>query len=160
MKKMTLAISWVGCLMTACIGANVQAQNGAQHFEFPFQVGDYIECMDEDVFWDAIIYETLLVKETPSGQGVIVDNWRWESTVEGVESGNLWFTRGTAPYVETYSLNNSLNGGYIAMENSVLQPVTPGLPRIKLSAFFSMRYNALGELTVDAARYTYTCLND
>jgi len=160
MKTMTLAVSWAGCLLTALLGSDLQAQAGAQHFEFPFQVGDYIECMDEDVFWDAIIYETYLEKQTPSGQGVIVDNWRWESTVEGVESGNLWYTRGTAPYVATYSLNNSQSGGYISLENSVLQPVTPGLPRIKLTAFFTLRYNAAGDLKVDTANYEYTCLND
>jgi len=160
MKKLSQVVSWASVLLIALWGPNVLAQNGAQHFEFPFQVGDYIECMDEDVLWDAVIYETYLEKQTPSGQGFVVDNWRWESTVEGVESGNLWYTRGTAPYVATYSLNNSMTGGYIALENSVLQPVTPGLPRIKLTAFFRLQYNADGELKVDTAQYTYTCLND
>jgi len=146
--------------MTAALvlmGVAPAVQAKAAHDEFVFNVTDWNDCTGEDVYWDVIVYQVEQWRETPSGRGVYVNIWNWYGTVEGLQSGYLWTSRGTAPYVERYALNGSPAGGYFSLENSVLKPASPGAPRIKLDADFRMSYNANGDLTVERASYTYDC---
>ena len=141
----------------AVTGAMPTAWAGAQHNEFQFQTLDWNDCTEEEVAWDVLIREVVLGKETPSGQGMFMDQWFWDGTVEGLTTGYIWTSKGQAPYVERYSLNNSLTGGFFAIENSILQPVTPGAPRIMLDVMFRLVFNAQSDLVVDQASYTYDC---
>jgi hypothetical protein len=125
MKFITqLSLVTIGAL--ALLGVSIQsAQAGAEHYEFPFEVLDYNDCTGEDVYWTAVISETLLINETPSGQVVIMDHWSWEATIEGLSTGYEWFTKGVSPYVETFSTDGSLTGGNFWIENSMMQPMRP-----------------------------------
>jgi len=125
--------------------------------EFELITEDYNNCTDEMQAWDAVVRQVEMSRETPSGRGVYVNIWVWEGTVEGLESGYVWRSRGTAPYVERYALDGSPAGGFFVLENSVLHPVTAGAPRIRLDVVFRMAYNANGDLVVDQAGYTYHC---
>jgi len=150
---------WIS-LILALLAPWSQVAARADHNQFPFVVYDYNDCTDEEVFWDAVIYEVIVDKVTPSGQGLFVDNWRWEATIEGLTSGYIWESRGVAPFVQTYSLDNSLTGGLLAIEKSILKPQSPGAPRILLDAYVRLQYNANGELVVNSAHYTYSCLGN
>ena len=96
-------------------------------------------------------------KETPGGQGNFASIWVWDETVERLSSGYVWTSRAQSPYVERYSLENSLTGGFFVIENSILHPVTPEAPRIKLDVMIRLVYNAQGDLVVDQATYSYDC---
>lgn len=135
--------------------ANAQAQ--AQHNEFPLQIIDYNDCTDELVSWDAVVREVVVNHQNPGGRGLFVSHWLWDGLVEGQDSGYIWSSHGTSPYVETYSVDNFLTGGFVLIENSVLHPETPGAPRIKLDVNIRMRFNANGDLVVDQVQYTYDC---
>ena len=146
--------------MTAALavaGVVPMAWAGAQHNEFQFQIVDWNDCTGEEVLWDVLIREVAMGKEAPSGQGTFRSVWVWDGTVEGLSTGYVWTSKGTSPYVERYSLENSLTGGFFVIENSVLHPVTPEAPRIKLEVMIRMVYNAHGDLVVDQATYTYDC---
>ena len=136
------------------------AQAGAEHFEWPFAVLDYSDCTAEEVFWQAIVRQTLLINETPSGQVLILDNWGFEGTVEGLSSGYIWSTKGRANYHETFSLNNSLTGGFALLENAILKPITPGAPRVKLDVLIRFAFNAHGDPVVERVIYTYNCVGE
>lgn len=130
---------------------------GAEHHEFPLALLDYNDCTGEEVLWDVVVKEIFHAYETPSGQAHILSKWLWEGTVEGLDSGHIWMSKGVSPYVERFSLENSLTGGFVLIENSILKPVTPGAPRIKLDVNIRLAFNANGDLVVDRATYTYDC---
>ena len=131
---------------------------GAEHSEWSFTVDDWNNCTDEVVIWDAVIQETFHYNETPSGQVLVMDHWRFEGTVEGVDSGYLWSTKGVSPYTERFSLNNSLAGGFMLIENALMRPLTPDTPAIRLNVNIRLAFNASGELVVERVNYDYTCL--
>lgn len=141
----------------ALFGAAPVAWAGAEHSEFAFTVNDWNDCTGEVVHWDVWMDMVALAMETPSGQGIEASLTRWEGTVEGLSTGYLWTSKGQSPVISRYSLENSLTGGFLAIENSVLKPVTPGAPMIKLDVHIQFAYNAAGELVVDKAVYTYDC---
>ena len=141
----------------ALVGPAPAAWAQAQHNEFPFVTQDYNNCTDEIQDWDVLIREVVVWRQTPSGQWVYVNMWIWDGTVEGQDSGYLWSSRGTAPYVERYALDGSLAGGFFVLENSVLHPLTQGAPRIRLDVEIRTTFNANGDLVVDQANYTYHC---
>ena len=144
----------------ALTGAAPAAFAGAEVVEFPFTTVDYNNCTDEFQYWDATVRSVELSKETPSGRGVYVNVWVWEGTVEGMDSGYQWTSKGTSPYVERYALDGSPAGGYFALENSVLHPLTPGAPKIRLDVELRLAYNANGDVVVDKYSYTYHCPKD
>jgi len=131
---------------------------GVERSELVFTVVDWNNCTDEDVIWDMVIQETFHYNETPSGQVLIMDHWRFKGTVEGVHSDNRWSTKGVSPYIERFSLNNSLAGGFVLIENALMRPLTPDTPTIRLGVNISLVFNASGELVVDRFNYDYTCL--
>ena len=116
---------------------------------------DY-NCTDEMQAWDAVIKQVELSRETPSGRGVYVNTWVWDGFVEGMDSGYVRESHGTAPYVERYALDGSPAGGFFVLENSVLHPVTEGAPKIRLDVEIRLAYNADGDIVVDRASYTTT----
>jgi len=154
LKRVTLAATTAALALT---GAAPAAWAGAVVSEIDFATEDYNNCTDEWQSWDAVIKQVELSRETPSGRGVYVNIWVWEGTVEGLDSGYLWRSRGTAPYVERYALDGSPAGGYFVLENSVLHPVTPGAPKIRLDVEFRTAFNANGDIVIDKASYTYHC---
>lgn len=150
---------WV-VTMTAALalaGAAPAAWAGAVVDEFVFTTEDYNNCTDEMQTWDAVIKQVELSRETPSGRGVYVNIWVWDGFVEGMDSGYVWESHGTAPYVERYALDGSPAGGFFSLENSVLHPVTTGAPKIRLDVEFRLAYNSNGDIVVDRASYTYHC---
>jgi hypothetical protein len=132
---------------------------GAERSEWPFITEDYNDCTDELVIWDALVTETFLYNETPSGQVLIRDHWRFKGTVEGVTTGFLWKTKGIVSLTERFGLNNSQTGGFALIENALMRPQTPDAPTIRLDVNIRFAFNAHGELVVDRANYTYTCLD-
>jgi hypothetical protein len=62
-----------------------------------------------------------------------------------------------ANFIETYSLEKTLTGGFILIENAILKPVTPEAPKIKLDVNIKFAFNAHGELVVEREKYTYYC---
>lgn len=157
MRLMAKTFLYAMAAMLLGLGSVPGVQAQAQHSEYPFQVLDYNDCTGEEVLWTVVIREVLLDQQNPAGQGQFLSFWLWEGIVEGQQTGYVWTTKGQSPYVETYSLENSLTGGFIQIENSVLQPASPGAPRIKLDVNLELRFNADGELVVERATYTYDC---
>ncbi len=144
-------------LLTGAAAAG--AQQGAVHDEFDFQVTDWNDCTGEEVDWDVAVRSVERANETPSGQGMVMGHWNWLGNVVGQSSGYEWSTRGIYQGVETYSLNNSLTGASILIENSVMHPLTPEAPKINFSAQIIFVYNADGDLVVQRVIYTYDCSN-
>ena len=154
MKRVLAAAGFAAIILT---GTAPVSWAGAEHFEFPLTLLDYNDCTEEVVEWDVIIKEVFFTHEVPSGQGLFRDKWLWEGTVEGLDSGYLWSSKGIASVVETYSLGNSLTGGFLLVENSALKPITPDAPAIKLDVKIRTAFNANGDLVVDRVTYTYDC---
>lgn len=153
-KRASIAAGLAAIILT---GAAPLSWAGAEHYEFPLTLLDYNDCTEELVEWNAIIKEVFIAHETPSGQGLFRDKWLWEGTVEGLDSGYLWSSKGIASVVENYALENSLTGGFLLVENSVLKPITPDAPAIKLDVKIRTAFNANGDLVVDRVTYTYDC---
>jgi hypothetical protein len=130
---------------------------GAVVTEFEFTTEDYNNCTDEMQTWDVVIKQVELSGETPGGRGLYASMWVWNGTVEGQDTGYLWRSAGTSPYMERYALDGSSAGGYFVLENSVMHPLTSGAPRVRLDVVYRMAFNANGDLVVDQAEYTYHC---
>jgi hypothetical protein len=154
LKRVALGVMTATLTLIATITA---AWAGAVVSEFELTTEDYNNCTDEMQSWDVVIRQVEIARETPSGRGVYVNVWVWDGTVEGQKSGYLWESKGTAPYVERYALDGSPAGGLFILENSVLHPVTPGAPKIRLDVEFRMAYNANGDLVVYQDNYIYHC---
>jgi len=131
---------------------------GAERSEWHAVVPDYADCVDEDVIWDADVREVVLEKVTPSGQAMFLDHWNFAGTVTGVTSGYQWTTRGVVQVNETYSLDNSLTGKSLWLENALLKSQNPGVPDMRLDVRGHMTFNASGELVLDSFQYTYHCV--
>jgi hypothetical protein len=134
------------------------AQAGAEHSVWPIVVDDYSDCTEEPVVWTAEVRQVFLHKVTPSGQTLTVDKWNFEGTVEGLNTGYVWNTKGVVNLRETYALDNSLTGGFGLLERAILHPVTPGAPRMRLDVHINFRFNAAGEMVVERTDYTYHCV--
>lgn len=132
---------------------------GADRTEWQADILDYSDCTDEWVVWNASVNETMLDHVTPSGQGHFLDHWLFEGTVTGESSGFVWSTKGVVKITETYSLDNSLTGGFGLLENALMKPMTPGAPRVRLDVDIRVAFNAAGELVVDRFNYTYHCVS-
>jgi hypothetical protein len=147
-------------LVFAVLGTFSQARAGALVEEFYFETLDYNDCTAEVVMWYADVHSTSLGHETPIGQGMFRDNWVFKAVLEGLDSGYMWTTKGTSHYIETYSLDNNLTGGWMLVENAILKPATPGAPRVRLDAKIHFAYNADGDLVVERDNYTYHCMGN
>ena len=145
--------------MAVIAGAQSQfAAAGAEHAEFPFQVTDYSDCTDELVLWDVIVRLVEQDKVTPSGRGLYMGNWFFSGTITGETTGYMWTVKGVSPFHETYSLNGSLTGGTILLENAFMKPVTSDTPKVRLDVKIVSRFNASGDLVVDDFKYVYHCV--
>ena len=140
------------------LGAINAVQAGAEHYQWQFDGVDYNNCTEELVTWDAWVRQTVNIKETPSGKVLFFDHWVWDGTIYGHDSGYEWSSKGVVNYMERFSTNGDLVGGFMLLENSVLKPLTPGAPRIKLDVHIRMAFNANGDLVVDRVNYSYNCL--
>ena len=132
---------------------------GAEHFEWSFEGDDWNDCTDEWVTWVANVRQTVNEKETPSGQYLFREHWRFEGTVKGQSTDYLWSTKGIASIIERESLNNSLTGGFALVENALMRPLTPDTPTIRLDVNIKLAFNAAGEQVVEHVTYVYTCLD-
>jgi len=149
------------CLITAVtLGVYIQpALAGAVHSEWPFITEDYNDCTGEEVLWDAIVRQTVNYVETKSGQVNYREHWRFEGTVEGLETGYLWSTKGMVSLIDRVSLDNNLTGGFGLVENALMRPLTADTPTVRLDVNIKTAFNAAGELVVDNVTYVYTCLD-
>ena len=157
MKQLKQVAIWTVAATLALIGAVPTAWAGAVVSEFEFLTEDYNNCTDEMQSWDGVIKQVELSRETPSGRGVYVNIWVWDAIVEGQESGYVWTSKGTSPYVERYALDGSPAGGFFWLENSVMHPLTEGAPMMRLDVETRLAYNADGDVVVDKTEYTYHC---
>lgn len=132
---------------------------GAEHYEWAFVTEDWNDCTDEVVTWDALVHQTLHINETPSGQVLFREHWRFEGTVEGQTTGYLWFTKGMVSLTDRTSLNNSLTGSFGLIENALMRPLTPDTPTIRLDVNIKFAFNAAGDQVVERFNYTYACLD-
>ena len=134
------------------------AEAGAEKYYFDFQIDDYNNCTGEWVMWDVAITGTFLERVTPSGQINILDHWSFEGTVASLESSDMWSTKGRALLKDRWSINNSYTGGFFIIENSVMKPLTPETPSVRLDIHFRLAFNAEGELVVERDDYIYSCV--
>lgn len=158
-RRILISAVEVSTLLVLCI-VGTRAFAGAEVTEWHVVVPDYADCVDEDVIWDADVREVILEKETPSGQTLFMDHWNFVGTVTGVSSGYQWTTRGVVQINDTYSLNNSLTGKSLWLENALLKSQNPGVPDMRLDVRSHMTFNASGELVVDSFHYTYHCVGN
>jgi len=157
MKQLKRVAIWTVAATLALTGTVPTAWAGAVVSEFEFLTEDYNNCTGEMQSWEAVIKQVELSSETPSGRGVYVSIWVWDAIVQGEDSGYLWTSKGTSPYVERYALDGSPAGGFFLLENSVMHPLTEGAPMVRLDVEARLAYNANGDVVVDKAEYTYHC---
>ena len=50
--------------------------------------------MTKSVLWTVNVRQTILDKQSPSSQGLYLDNWAFEGILEGLSSGYIWTTKG------------------------------------------------------------------
>jgi hypothetical protein len=136
------------------------AQAGAEHYEYPFEVLDLNDCTGEVVLWSAIVEETLLINQTPSGRVVFISHWNFSGVVESTTSDDSWsIHNGVSHYVERFGVDGNLTGGMLLIERAQLRAESPGTSDIRLDVNARLSFNANGALVVDDVLYTYRCLD-
>lgn len=139
----------------------------------PFEVDDFNHCTDEVVHWTAVLtaFDFWHLSGNGDNQKLhIVSHFRWTAMVTGLTTGYQWETSGggkdsiiivpSADFDPTNGLgpDDGVPFNEIFVENSVLQPITPGAPRIKFHALFRLKVDENGDPVVDFIDYEYSCI--
>lgn len=88
------------------------AQNGIVEVEIPYSETDYVECLDEDVFFDVTVTIRTHTVVTQDGGVHYVENWFIEGSAEGLTSGLIWYGRGTSPFTSNGNGGNQESWGW------------------------------------------------
>ena len=140
MKKHPFIVS-LATLLALTISQMTAADNGIEVFEIPYSHTEpYIECLGEGIeaTLTAVIRTHLI--ETQDGGVHYVENWFFEGTAVGLDSGRTWAGGGPSPY----RVNS--NGSQYAESWEVLVKWKPldGGPKMRERWPFNFVYDANG----------------
>lgn len=126
-----------------------------------FEVDDYNNCTDEIVRWKGVLTSFDFVHISGNGDNRkqhVVSHFQWTATVTGLTTGYVWDSMGGGKDTVKFDPADGVPFKEIFIENSVLQPVTPGAPRIQFHALIRVRLDELGNTVVESVDYEYTCI--
>lgn len=129
----------------------------------PFVVDDYNDCTDEIVRWNAVLTSFDFVHVSGNGDNQtfhIVSHFQWTAMVTGLTTDYVWESNGGGKDSVKYDALDGLPFREVFIENSVLQPVTPGAPRIGFHALIRLRVDANGNLVTESVDYEYHCIGN
>lgn len=127
----------------------------------PFVVDDYNDCTEEVVRWNAVLTSFDFVHVSGNGSQAklhVVSHFQWTAVITGLTSGYIWESNGGGKDTVKYDPLDGLPYKEIFIENSVLQPLTEGAPRIKFHALIRFRLDENGDTVTDSVDYKYMCI--
>ncbi len=127
----------------------------------PFVVDDFNDCTGETVRWNAVLTSFDFVHVSGKGDNQtfhIVSHFQWTAIVTGLTTGYVWETSGNGKDTVKSDPADGLPMKEIFVENSVLQPVTEGAPRVRFHALIRVRVDGEGNLVTESVDYEYHCI--